>query len=218
MPENLVIGLFVFGAVLILIALVGGKFKIFSVAVSSNISSPFIRIIAFVLGMTAMLLALVPNMISNALTNPTTQLTPLATETLKPDPQPTSTYILPTIVADTPVPLKPNPTEFIVSYWQNVSDGRFEISWAQLSPGFQHVMHHDDYFDYVRGLQEMQICRILVSNPSLVEQGVFSAVVTAHLVFYIGSQCNSSEYNFETRLIYIEVSNSWLLDKNMIKP
>ncbi len=53
MPENLVIGLFVFGAVLILFSLLGGRFKIFSVAVSSNISSPFIRIIAFVLGMLA---------------------------------------------------------------------------------------------------------------------------------------------------------------------
>jgi len=210
MPENLIISLFVFGAVLILISILGGGFKIFSIAVSSNISSPFIRIIAFVLGMSAMLLALVPNMISNALTNPTELPAFLATETSQPD-------LPPTIVSDTPVPLKPDPTGFIVSYWQNVSAGRFEISWAQLSSRFQHAMHHDDYFDYARGLQEMQICQILPSDPILAAQDDHSATVTVHLVFQTGAQCIANEYDFESRLVYDGVSNSWLLDKNMIK-
>ncbi len=214
MPENLVIGLFVFGAVLILISLLGGRFKIFSVAVSSNISSPFIRIIAFVLGMSALLLALVPNMISSALTNPTAQPTPLATATLL---QPTLIYSSPAIASDTPLPVKPSPTGFIVSYWQNVSAGSFEISWAQLSPGFRRAMHHDDFSDYVRGLQEMQICQIVASNPVVAEQDDYSAIVIVHLAFQTGAQCNSNEYNFESRLIYDGVPNSWLLDKNMIK-
>ena len=217
MPENLVIGLFVFGAVLILISLLGGRFQFFSVAVSSNISSPFIRIIAFVLGMLAMLLALIPNVISNALAETTITPAPFATGVLPLDSQPTQNYLPPTIVYDTPLPPKPGPTEFIVSYWQNVSDRKFEISWAQLSPAFRKTMHNDDYSDYVRGLQEMQLCQILASNPTLVKQDGISAVVTAHLIFYTGSQCNSSEYDFETWLVYNAAANSWLLDKNAIK-
>lgn len=217
MPENLIISLFVFGAVLILISLLGGRFKIFSVAVSSNISSPFIRIIAFVLGMSAMLLALVPNMISNALTNPTALSAPLAIETLRPDPPATVTDPPSIIVSDTPVPLKPDPTGFIVSYWQNVGAGRFEISWAQLSSRFQRAMHHDDYFDYVRGLQEMQICQILPSDPVWAARDDYSAIVTVHLIFQTGAHCTTNEYDFESRLVYDGASNSWLLDKNMIK-
>lgn len=86
MPENLVIGLFMFAAVLILIFLLGGRLKIFSVAVSSNISSPFIRIIAFILRMLAMLLALVPFMNSNPLTDPSGTPVTIATESILPVP------------------------------------------------------------------------------------------------------------------------------------
>ena len=48
MPASLEIGFFVLGAVLLLIALVGGKIKIFVAEVSPKVTSPFIRIIAFV--------------------------------------------------------------------------------------------------------------------------------------------------------------------------
>ena len=78
-------------------------------------------------------------------------------------------------------------------------------------------MHDNNYSDYVRGLQEMQLCQIEVSDPALVAQDNTSATVTVHLVFQTGSQCNSSEYNFETGLVYDEAANSWLLDKNVIK-
>jgi len=122
-----------------------------------------------------------------------------------------------TIVHDTPIPPQPSPTDFIVSYWQNVSVGRFEISWAQLSPGFRHAMHHDDFSDYVRGLQEMQICQILASNPLVAARDDYSATVAVHLAFQTGAHCISNEYNFESRLIYDGVSNTWFLDKNMIK-
>lgn len=50
MPENLTMGFFAFGAVLILISLLGGGFNIFSFGVSTTISSPVIRFTAFILG------------------------------------------------------------------------------------------------------------------------------------------------------------------------
>lgn len=50
MPATLTIVFFVFGAVLILIALLGGSFKIFNVVIASATASYAVRFIAFVLG------------------------------------------------------------------------------------------------------------------------------------------------------------------------
>ena len=78
-------------------------------------------------------------------------------------------------------------------------------------------MHNDDYYDYVRGYQKMNLCRIMVSNPTIAQQENHFAVVTAHLTYYAGNQCNSSEYDFEMWLLYDDVRQVWLFDKNIIK-
>ncbi len=217
MPENLVIGLFVFGAVLILISLLGGGFKIFTIVVSSTISNPIIRILSFVLGITAVLLALTPGVIPVLLPEPTS--TPPAEKIVysPPTPQPTQTSLPPTVIFGTPTPSIPSPIDFVTSYWQNVSDGRFENAWGQLSPGFRQVMHNDNFNNYLRGYQEMQLCRIVMSNVNLIHQDLYSAVVSAHLTYYTGAQCNSSEHNFEMWLVYDSSRNSWLFDKNVLK-
>jgi len=111
----------------------------------------------------------------------------------------------------------PSPTDFVLAYWQNVSDGRYENAWAQLSPEFQQAWHNNDYTDYVRGYQQMNLCGIIISNVDLIKQDGYSAIVTAHLTYQTGSLCNSSEYNFETWLIYDSARNLWLFDKNMFK-
>jgi hypothetical protein len=56
MPDNLRIGVFTFGAVLTLVALLGGNFKFFGAEVASTVSNPILRFVAFALG--AMLVAL----------------------------------------------------------------------------------------------------------------------------------------------------------------
>jgi len=132
-------------------------------------------------------------------------------------PQSNQTSLQLTLIDETPVAPKPSPTEFIVSYWHNVSAGRLETSWSQLSPVFRKTMHHDDYSDYVLSLQGMRVCQILASNPLVAAQDDYSATVTVHLAFQTGTQCTTNEYDFESRLIYDGVSNSWLLDQNMIK-
>ena len=58
MPDSLVIAVFIFGAVLILIALSGGKFKIFGSEVSESVSNPLLRIIAGTVGALLLVLAL----------------------------------------------------------------------------------------------------------------------------------------------------------------
>lgn len=231
MPESLGIGFFVLGAVLILIALVGGKFKIFVAEISPAVTSPLIRIIAFALGVVFILLALNPTMASIALAvsantespaeagipQPDPQLTQLAPQPTQTSPQSTQVSLQPVSTYETPLPEAPNPAEFVISYWQNVNDGRFENSWVQLSPGFRQAAHSNDYNDYLRGYQEMQLCRIVISDVNVIQQDDSSAVVKAHFIYYAGSQCSSTEYNFEMWLVYDAVTRTWLLDKNFIR-
>jgi hypothetical protein len=58
MPENLKIGAFVFGAILVLIALLGGNFKIFGAEVAATISNRLLRFVAFALGTTFLVVAM----------------------------------------------------------------------------------------------------------------------------------------------------------------
>jgi hypothetical protein len=222
MPANLEIGFFVFGAVLILIGLVGGHFKIF-ISNIPGVSNPFLRLVAFILGIAFVTLAIYPGRIAGAAAEPTNTALPVEPTNLQPSPQPVPPSPQPTQASpqptstDTPVPAKPSPTGFVTSYWQNVSDGKFESAWVQLSPRFRQVMHNGDYYDYVRGYQEMNLCRIVVSNINLVQQDNYSAVVIAHFNYYTGGQCSSSEYDFEMWLIYDGMTNSYLFDKNILK-
>jgi uncharacterized protein YgiM (DUF1202 family) len=50
MPENIRIGMFVFGAILILIAILGGNFKLFGAEVATTVSNPNLRLVSFALG------------------------------------------------------------------------------------------------------------------------------------------------------------------------
>src|SRR6185503_2331791 len=50
MPDNLRIASFVLGSVLLLIAVLGGNFKLFGAEIASTVSSRFLRFAAFVLG------------------------------------------------------------------------------------------------------------------------------------------------------------------------
>jgi hypothetical protein len=130
--------------------------------------------------------------------------------------QPTAT--IPPTVTNTPQPpfvRKPDAVEFVLSYWQNVSDHKFETAWKQLSPGFQRAFHNNSYEDYLQGYQKMNICRIQVSNANLVQQDDFSTEVTAHFTYYTGTRCSSSEHDFEMWLVYDQETNSWLFDRNI---
>ena len=50
MPPTVQMGLLVLGGILILIALVGGRFKLFGAEVEANVSNIYLRCIAFALG------------------------------------------------------------------------------------------------------------------------------------------------------------------------
>jgi len=224
MPANLGIGFFVLGSVLILIALVGGKFKFFIAEVSPTVTSPFLRLVAFALGLVFILLSLNPAIMSTALAESTSTPAFVPTASVPALPQSTQTSVMPepinlhpTDLVDTLTPQIPDPTDFVVSYWRKVSEGRYETAWEQLSSRFRQAMHNNNYNDYVRGYEDLQICDIVISNVILVYQDLSSAVVTAHLTYYTAAECNSSEHNFEMSLIYNKVSNSWLFDKNVVR-
>ncbi|MGG6237139.1 hypothetical protein ACQ4N7_00750 [Nodosilinea sp. AN01ver1] len=57
MPDSTQIGFLVIGGILILIAIVGGNFKLFGAEVASTVSNKFLRFVAFVLGVFLLILA-----------------------------------------------------------------------------------------------------------------------------------------------------------------
>lgn len=66
MPQNMQIALFVLGAVLILIGIVGGNIKIFGAEIAEKVSNPFIKFISLALGGLFIWLALhLPNSVEN---------------------------------------------------------------------------------------------------------------------------------------------------------
>ena len=136
-------------------------------------------------------------------------------------PRPEATSILaqvsPTAVPPSVTPTRPDPTDFILAYWQHVSDGRYESAWEQLSPRFRQAGHQNDYFSYVAGYQGMNLCRITISGVRLILQDSTSAALQAHVTYYTGAACQTSEYDFEMWLVYIPGANSWLFDKNIVR-
>lgn len=60
MPASIAIGLIVLGGVLLLVAILGGNFKIFGAEVGEKVSSGFIRLLSGVLGIAFVFLALFP--------------------------------------------------------------------------------------------------------------------------------------------------------------
>ena len=58
MPDNIKIGAFVFGAILVLIAILGGNFKLFGAEVASTVSNRWLRFISFILGTALVVLTL----------------------------------------------------------------------------------------------------------------------------------------------------------------
>src|SRR6516162_7913373 len=63
MPQSISIGLLVLGGVLLLVAIIGGNFKIFGAEVSERISSGPLRVFAGLLGIFFVFLALSPSLI-----------------------------------------------------------------------------------------------------------------------------------------------------------
>lgn len=100
MPENIEIAIFVFGAILVLIAIVGGNFKLFGAHIAPTISDPFLRFVAFALGTALLTLAIfLPE-------HPQNLLPPKSPNPL-PNPSPPKTFPLPK-------------TSDISGYWQGV--------------------------------------------------------------------------------------------------
>jgi hypothetical protein len=88
MPDNIAIAAFVFGAILILIALLGGNFKLFGSEISTSISSRWLRFVAFALGSVFIVLALSPTPATPERTSaiPTPSMTTAPTTAATPTP------------------------------------------------------------------------------------------------------------------------------------
>ena len=73
-----------------------------------------------------------------------------------------------------------------------------------LSPSFQNSMHGGNYADYLYGHQSKGYCSITTSDEKLVQYDGERAVVSTHIVYRMGTNCDAYEYNFDITLVFDE--------------
>ena len=105
-----------------------------------------------------------------------------------------------------------SPLDDLEEYWRNVAKGRLDVAWEGLSPEFRARKHDDRFDDYRAGYDAMQICGVDISDMTVVSLSEESADIMAHLVYYAGSTCATSEYDFEFHLVRDSESGRWLID------
>jgi hypothetical protein len=110
-----------------------------------------------------------------------------------------------------------SPIDTVRSYWSDVSAGRFEDAWHMLSPSFQNSMHGGNYADYLYGHQSKGYCSITTSDEKLVQYDGERAVVSTHIVYRMGTNCDAYEYNFDITLVFDESRHAWLYEATEIK-
>lgn len=160
---------------------------------------------------------------------PTPVVPPPISTTITPTftPTPTHTPLPPIItpITDTPTstpspeipPVSADPVQFLVDYWNDVSEGQYDKAWLKLSPSFQHRSHEDNFNDYVSNYEEKNYCRIETANGSLISNDGNMAVVSIQVIYYVNPSCDAVPHNFEITLIYDNVNQTWQYDKTVEK-
>lgn len=110
-----------------------------------------------------------------------------------------------------------SPIDTVHNYWLHVSGGRYEDAWQMLSPSFQDRMHGGNYADYFNGHQSSGYCSIETSDENLVQYDGERAVVSTHIVYRKGADCDAYEYNFDITLVFDESRHAWLYEATEIK-
>jgi hypothetical protein len=90
MPQTITIGVFILGAILVLIGILGGNFKLFGAEVATTISNPLLRFVAFILGIIFLIIGIADNSDDNGrIHSPNPSITPsIPTIPTIPSPQP----------------------------------------------------------------------------------------------------------------------------------
>jgi hypothetical protein len=110
MPQSIAIGLLVLGGVLLLIAILGGNFKIFGAEIGEKISSGPIRMLAGVLGIAFIFLALSPGRLASGGNPPSTATSPSATSPTASSPAAASPATASPVTASPAEPLTTGPS------------------------------------------------------------------------------------------------------------
>ncbi len=160
MPDSVAIAVFVFGAILILIAIIGGEFKLFGSEISKSITNRWLRFFCFFFGAALLVFALGIKLPSPSATAPSfNDEAPTPERTLKPSPTPTPTS------ESTSETLSPNSSNCVITvthFFANFSDrpshdarvlgrveqGKYEVlnnklaSWAGREEMWYQIQHN----------------------------------------------------------------------------
>jgi hypothetical protein len=119
------------------------------------------------------------------------------------------------VVETEPPSVSYSPVDMVYIYWNSISDHNFETAWMILSEGFQDRNHDGYYSEYAQDYVDMNVCQIDTENGTLLEQSGNNAVVYAQVIYYVGSSCTKSEYEFDFYMIYDLNRELWLIDRVM---
>jgi hypothetical protein len=156
----------------------------------------------------------------------TRRATPVAAAETQPafatlTPLPATPTQLPVLTTPLPTPLplltqnpssRPAPEQAVRTYYQLVSDGRFDASWPLLTDGFKQKFNccapNYDYSGYVNWWNS--VGHVEFGNVSTVSQNGDQAVVYAEIYFVMNNGARSSvDSNPYIQLTYDAASGNW---------
>lgn len=146
-----------------------------------------------------------------------------ATATSTITPTSTHTPIVPIPITDTqtmtmsvtvPSP-SVDPVQFVVDYWSDVSERRYELAWQKLTPAFRQRSHNNDINDFMSGYEARNYCRIETSNGRLINNDGSIAVVSLQVIYYVGQSCAVAPHTFEITLVYNNADQMWQYEKTV---
>ncbi len=115
----------------------------------------------------------------------------------------------------TPSPASMSPTEFVIAYWKNISDGRYQTAWNSLSLDFQIKNHDGNYANYSKGFEGY--CGVDATHVKLIEQTEAVAQVSTHVTYQMAQlDCHPVTYEMLIRLIYDRQHSTWSCDSTEI--
>ncbi len=110
------------------------------------------------------------------------------------------------------------PSDVIVSYWNYVSDKRYEAAWDMLTDGFQARAHDNDFEEYSKNYSDMALCSAKAENVEIASQGSIQTVVDADVTYRSGADCTPLEFNMTFTLVALSESGAWGIEKVAVTP
>lgn len=109
------------------------------------------------------------------------------------------------------------PAESLITYYENLTNSRFDAAWSMLAESFQQRKHNGDYAQFIANIQAEKYCdlRVLHVTPFPLESTSSVARVSASLISSknYGNGCETSVLPLVYIMLYDQALGYWRIDK-----